>query len=113
MILVNEGYSVHSASSGSDALQLLKDQPIDILLTDYSMPGMNGVELIREIRKTYPNLLIFMLTAYSDEYISKHGSVEGLQRVINKSLDIASLCSILSDTIYTSNLLQCNSHARK
>jgi two-component system response regulator YesN len=105
VILVHEGYAVHSANSGPAALQLLQGQPIDILLTDYSMPGMNGVELIRETRKTHPNLLNFIITAYSDEYICKHGPVEGLQKVIAKPLDIASLRSTLSGII-TANLVQ-------
>ena len=101
IILSREGYIIHSANSGTEALTLLKDQHVDILLTDYSMPQMNGVELIRETRKTHQNLIIFMITAYSAEYISRYGSEEGIQKVLTKPVNINSLRSLLSTAINT------------
>jgi CheY-like chemotaxis protein len=49
-MLKSEGYSVVSASSGAEALSLYRnaDRPVDLLVTDYQMPGMTGVELARE-----------------------------------------------------------------
>jgi CheY-like chemotaxis protein len=101
LILSREGYVVHGATSGAQALALLGKQPIDIMLTDYSMPEMNGVELIRETRKAYPNLIIFMVTAYSSEYLGKYGSEEGVQKVLAKPVSRDSLLSHLSTAIST------------
>ena len=42
-ILEVKGFTVHVAASGADALQILKEAPVDILLTDVKMPGMNGL----------------------------------------------------------------------
>ena len=90
LMLDREGYTVHGVTSGADALMLLRNQPIDIMLTDYSMPQMNGVELIRETRKTHPNLIIYIVTAYAADYLGHYGSVDGVQEVLSKPLEIQS-----------------------
>jgi CheY-like chemotaxis protein len=87
LMLGKEGYVVHGATSGADALAILRYQPIDILLTDYSMPEMNGVELIEEARKMHPDLLIYIVTAYAADYVERYGAVEGVEAVIPKPLD--------------------------
>jgi two-component system response regulator YesN len=81
---------------------ILRAQPIDIMLTDYSMPEMNGVELIRETRKAHPNLIIFMITAYSSEYFGKYGAEEGVQKVLAKPVSRNSLLTHLSSALPTS-----------
>ncbi len=65
-MLSDVGYDVVEATSGADALRLLRDgtEP-DLLVTDYLMPGMNGVELIEEARKLEPDLKVMLITGYS------------------------------------------------
>jgi CheY-like chemotaxis protein len=99
LMLEREGYKVHGATSGADALLLLKHQPVDIMLTDYSMPEMNGVELIRETRKTHPNLLIYILTAYAADYVERYGIVEGVQKVLSKPLEISPFLAMISSVL--------------
>jgi CheY-like chemotaxis protein len=101
LMLGREGYAVHGATSGADALLLLKYQPIDVMLTDYSMPEMNGVELIRETRKTHPDLLIYILTAYAADYVERYGTVEGVQKVLSKPLEISPFLAMLSAVLNT------------
>ena len=48
-------YEVHSASSGEEALEVLAEQPIDLLITDQKMPGMTGLDLIAEARVRCPS----------------------------------------------------------
>jgi CheY-like chemotaxis protein len=90
LMLGREGYVVYGATSGADALSILRYQPIDILLTDYSMPEMNGVELIEEARKMHHNLIIYIVTAYAADYVERYGAVEGVEAVISKPLDYKS-----------------------
>ena len=101
LMLEREGYVVYGATSGADALGLLSNQPIDIMLTDYSMPQMNGVELIRETQKTNPNLIIYVLTAYSADYLGRNGSVEGVQEVLSKPLEIQPFLAMLETVLNT------------
>ncbi|MBR8334144.1 response regulator transcription factor [Burkholderia ambifaria] len=57
---------VAEAGDGSEALEYLRDQPIDMLLLDMTLPGVSGVELIRSIRHGYPALPILVLSVHND-----------------------------------------------
>ena len=60
------------AESGEEALRLLAEQPIDLVIMDISMPGMGGLACIREIRAHYPAVKILVLSMHEDEeYIYK------------------------------------------
>ena len=65
-LLKNEGYFIFEASNGREALQLLKENKIDLCVLDIMMPEMDGYEFCRLARKYYPNLSILMLTAKGD-----------------------------------------------
>ena len=97
-ILETKGFEVHSAYSGAEALEILRDHPVDILLTDVKMPDMNGVALYRDARKTHLRLITFLMTAYAADEIIQQGLVEGIRTVLIKPLDIDFLLSLLSAT---------------
>lgn len=59
------GYSVREAASGDDALEVMKTQPFDVILTDIRMPpGLDGVELVRRIKDHDPDTVVILMTAY-------------------------------------------------
>ncbi|HZS39704.1 MAG TPA: response regulator [Polyangia bacterium] len=59
-------YEVHAAQTGPAALEIIKQTRIDLLITDQKMPGMTGLDLIAEARKTSPDLQAILLTGYTD-----------------------------------------------
>lgn len=63
-LLKLEGYDVYTAPSGADALSLLKDVSVDIVITDVRMPRMSGVELLRRLRHSHPDVEVIVLTGY-------------------------------------------------
>jgi signal transduction histidine kinase len=66
--LGSKGHVVAEALSAEEALKHLgSDTKIDLVLTDYAMPGMNGIELLRNIRESYGNLPVIMMTAYGEK----------------------------------------------
>jgi signal transduction histidine kinase len=66
-LLEDLGHTVIKAMSGPDALLVLQQgEPIDLLITDYAMPGMTGLELAEEARRLRPNLPILLATGYAD-----------------------------------------------
>jgi CheY-like chemotaxis protein len=66
-MLEDLGHEVVEANSGRQALEILANQaPFDLLVTDFSMPGMNGAELSRKARELVPNLPILIATGYAD-----------------------------------------------
>ncbi len=63
--LLEEGFSVSTAASGAEALEILGKEPRHLMLTDIKMPGMDGVELLQRARDLYPDLTVIMMTAYA------------------------------------------------
>jgi two-component system response regulator HupR/HoxA len=59
-------YVVHLAQSGEEALQILRQSPIDAIITDQKMPGMTGIEFLEESQKEYPDLVRIVLTGFTD-----------------------------------------------
>ena len=57
-------YDIHTAPNGREALGLMRDVRIDAALIDLNMPGMDGLTLLKEIRKGYPQIMVIMLTGY-------------------------------------------------
>lgn len=59
-----KGFEVDAAENGVAALDILAVKHIDIIISDVKMPGMDGVELLREVRKQYPMIRVIMITGY-------------------------------------------------
>jgi len=62
--LVNVGYRVEIAESGEAALQIIKQKKVTIMLADLVMPGLDGIELMKEARKIAPTIITVIITAY-------------------------------------------------
>jgi CheY-like chemotaxis protein len=63
-ILEMQGYHAVSAFSGAEALQKLDEETFDLLVTDFRMPGMNGIELARKLHEKHPSVPVIMVTGY-------------------------------------------------
>lgn len=71
-------YVVSMASSVDEAVALIQQQPFDLALVDYSMPGKNGVHFLRAARQYQPALRCLMVTAHADLDEVKHAHQDGL-----------------------------------
>ena len=65
-VLFRTRYDVHFAESGDKALEFLKQHPVDVIVSDQRMPGMTGIELLRQARELNPHAMRILLTGYSD-----------------------------------------------
>src|SRR5260370_18071716 len=65
-VLEELGHHVHTCSSGQEALEQYKKQRFDVVVTDYKMPKMNGVEFIRELRKHHPAAPGILTSGFAD-----------------------------------------------
>ena len=99
-ILEDLGYQVISEAGGSSALSVIKrGVAIDLVITDYRMPDMNGLDLVMELRRTQPNAPVIMMTAYGSienyfesmslgvfEYVNKPLDKTEFERIVKKAL---------------------------
>ena len=69
LFLKNKGYTVTPLSNGHDALELLKDKTVDVVLLDESMPGLTGLETLSRIKEMLPQLPVVMITKNEAENI--------------------------------------------
>ena len=92
-VLSGEGYDVIPAENGEAALQKIKqlDKPVDIILTDVVMPGMNGRELYTKISEIYPDIKVVFTSGYSDDVVSHHGVLNENVHFIHKPFSIDDL----------------------
>jgi two-component system, probable response regulator PhcQ len=65
-LLRKEPYAVLTAESGKTALEILNKNPVNLVLSDYLMPGMDGLALLKKVRLQYPQIITIMLTALSE-----------------------------------------------
>jgi CheY-like chemotaxis protein len=83
-VLQELGYTVVSAKNGVDALQSVEQQQFDLIVTDYKMPSMNGLELIAHLRKKGFDKPIILLSGYADT-LGLRSEATGANVVIQKS----------------------------
>ena len=83
-------YAIHFANSGDTALQLL-DQEIEpallVILSDINMPGMDGLTLLGEVKKRWPDMPVMMVTAYGDDERRRVAEEYGAADFITKPVD--------------------------
>lgn len=87
-LLVSEPYELYTATSGQAALQLLAQQPIDLIVSDMRMPEMTGAELMTQVAQHYPDTMRVILTGYADLASAMMAVNDGhIQRYMQKPWD--------------------------
>jgi DNA-binding NtrC family response regulator len=107
-----KGYEVLPVPSGEEALETIKAEDVDVVLTDRRLPGMDGVELVRHIKADHPDLAVVVMTAYgtiesaveamrlgAEDYLVKPFEAAELLLVIRRAIEFQELKSANRRTI--------------
>ena len=86
--LSTKGYDVFTATSGAEAVEIVKKERPQIVLLDIIMPRMNGLEALQEIKKVDPEIGVIMVTAVMDEEMAKQAVDMGAYDYITKPIDL-------------------------
>ncbi|HTR63354.1 MAG TPA: sigma-54 dependent transcriptional regulator [Candidatus Binataceae bacterium] len=121
------GHTVVTAEGGPQAAQIIGGQTFDLILTDYKMAELNGLELIVEARRRQPSCLVILMTAYATvenavaamkagayDYVTKPFSLDQIQHVVERALELKGLQAenqALRDTIGDAPMLESQSPA--
>ena len=100
-LLKTEGYDVITAPGGAQALELLADREVDLMIFDIIMPGMDGYELCKQVRaqERFAETPVVMLTAMSGEEDRQRGMEAGATVYLPKPISPIKLCSLVSSVL--------------
>jgi DNA-binding NtrC family response regulator len=110
-VMFRSTYEVHTAVSGRDALAILENHHIDVIVSDQRMPEMVGIELLSQVCKRWPNTVRILLTGYSDlvaiigavnegevfRFLNKPWNHDELRQVIAEAVEIARSATAADD----------------
>ena len=92
-------YEVIIANNGREALNLLKKNKIDLVISDIRMPDINGLDLLVKIKKEYPQTKVIIMTAYGSSDVQKEANRRGSLYYVEKPFEISDIRKIIIDLI--------------
>src|SRR2546423_3542694 len=106
-------HSVRAAENGAKALELLKQEPADLIVSDVRMPDMNGIELLRKVREFVPDAAVVLMTAFATVETAREAFKLGADDFIQKPFDVEELKLIVEKALERLRLLQENRAFRR
>ncbi len=104
-ILEDVGHNVVTVENGYQAIEAVRKTHFDIIFMDIKMPGINGVQTFREIRKIDPEATVIMMTAYSVEDLVEAALEEGAYAVVYKPFDMDKIIAIIERLLKEKTLI--------
>ncbi len=100
-----QGYRIEQATSGADALALMRNTPVDLVVSDMRMPGMDGAAFLAQVRSLYPSAARILLTGYADITATIAAINQGaIHRYIAKPWDDNDLLLVVGDALHRRGL---------
>ena len=106
--LEQSGYNVSEADSGSEAITIIEENLIDIVLSDYKMPDMNGIELLKKIKILNPEISVVIITAFGTIENAVKAMKEGAYDYLTKPIDLDELEIVIKKITERHNLISEN-----
>ena len=107
-ILRDEGYAVQAVSDGETALEEIGQDEYDVLLTDLKLPGIDGLELYREVKGISPDITTIVVTAFGTVKTAVDAMKEGVYDYVTKPIDVDELLIIIRNALNRQELLREN-----
>jgi len=101
-----EDYRVLTVDSAQEALKLLENEHVDIVLSDIIMPNVSGLELLKKIKEQQPDQAVILMTGYSDKNTILEALKAGADDFINKPINILQLCTTVDKTFEKQKIRQ-------
>ena len=95
--LMKRGMNVRQASSGQECLDSIDQNPVDVVVLDVKMPGMDGIETLHRIKEKHPETEVIMLTGHASLEVAIEGMELGAFDYLMKPIDIDELLYKLED----------------
>lgn len=93
------GFEAEGVTSGEDALAKLREVAFDAVVLDVKMPGLGGIEVIRQVRGLHPSLPVIMITGHGCRESADEGLQAGAYRYLMKPVQIDALVQIIRESL--------------
>jgi two-component system response regulator (stage 0 sporulation protein F) len=100
-VLKKEGYVTYLAANGAEALRYAEEESMDCVLLDMKIPGMDGIEILKCLKEKWPQLPVFMMTAYGELDVVQEALELGAIRYFTKPFDIFEVRDAVNKTLNT------------
>jgi two-component system response regulator AtoC len=104
-VLRKRGYEIFSENSGYGALSIIKKNIIDLILLDMRLPDVDGIEVLKKIKEFDTDILVIMMTAYSDVQTAVSSMKSGAYHYINKPFELEELKLLIEKGLETKSLI--------
>jgi two-component system NtrC family response regulator len=112
-ILAGENYRIYQASSAEEAMKLMQDQVYDLVLTDLRLKGMNGLQLLTEVRALDPEIVVIVMTAYASVETAVEAMRKGAYDYITKPFINEEIRVMLRRALNQRHLSRENRHLKR
>jgi DNA-binding NtrC family response regulator len=96
MAFKNKGCSMRVAGTAEEGLQAISEEKFDIIISDFRLPGMNGLEFLKLATINHPDTVNILITAYRDEYLFTEAVRIGVTEFIDKPFSVKALAELLA-----------------
>src|SRR5688500_15333005 len=108
LIFEGEGHSIRAASNGAEAVELLNSEPADLVISDVRMPDMDGIEMLRTVRASLPDMGVVFMTAHASVEAAREAFKLGADDFVTKPFDVDELKLIVKKTLEKQALIDEN-----
>lgn len=99
LILEAEGYVVHQASSAEKGLEIIHNQPIDMVTLDLGLPGMDGTEMLEIVKQDYPELPVAVISVRDDLLTKQMVRTLGADYYLAKPFEANDVLDVVNETL--------------
>ncbi|PJK16824.1 two-component system response regulator [Chryseomicrobium excrementi] len=101
-VFEQSGYTVSIAANGEEALEMFRAQQVDGVLLDMKIPGMNGIEILKHMKREKPDVPVMMMTAYGELNLIEEAKELGAALYFTKPFDIFEVRSAVIEQLQAS-----------
>lgn len=98
-VLAVAGHTVHPAATGTEALRILAEHPVDVVVTDLGLPGMGGLEMARAARQLAPGVPVVLVTGWGDREDVEGARGREVDAVLMKPVDPDALIAVVGKMV--------------
>ncbi|MGB2768838.1 MAG: sigma-54 dependent transcriptional regulator [Candidatus Zixiibacteriota bacterium] len=111
--LKKQGFSATTAGSGPEAIDISQDKSFEVALVDLKMPGMDGIEVLRRLKETNPDIQVIMITAYGSVETAVEAMRLGAYHYVGKPINLEELKLLITKALESHHLLMENKYLKE